>query len=69
MKRDIVKRKIKISIIDLQKNDPEIMPDPSVKYFKNNKCDQINQLFFITVPSHAVHLSINTTVTSMKYRH
>ena len=45
MKSDIVKRKIKIFIIDLQRNDPEIMPDPPVKYLKNDKCDQINRIF------------------------
>ena len=30
MESDIVKRKIKIFIIGLQKNDPEIMPDPPI---------------------------------------
>ena len=35
MESDIVKRKIKIFIIGLQKNDPEIMPDPPVKYLEN----------------------------------
>ena len=45
MKSDIVKRKIKIFIIGLQKNDPETMPDPPVKYLKNDKCDQINRIF------------------------
>ena len=42
MKSDIVKRKIKIFIIGPQKNDPEIMSDPPVKYLENDKCDQIN---------------------------
>ena len=50
MKSDIVKRKIKIFIIVLQKNDPEIMTNSPVKYLKNNKCDQINRLF--PLPSH-----------------
>ena len=48
MESDIVKRKIKIYIIGLQKNDPEIMPDSPVKYLKNDKCDQINRLFSTT---------------------
>ena len=45
MESDILKRKIKNFIIGLQKNDPEIMPDPPVKYLKNDKCDQINRIF------------------------
>ena len=48
MKSDDVKRKIKIFIIGLQKNDPEIMTDSPIKYLKNDKCDQINRLFSTT---------------------
>ena len=48
MKSDIVKRKMKIFINGLQKNDPEIMPDPPVKYLKNDKCNQMYRLFSTT---------------------
>ena len=48
MKSDVVKRKMKIFINGLQKNDPEIMPDPPVKYLKNDKCNQMYRLFSTT---------------------
>ena len=51
----IVKRKIKIFIIGLQENDPEIMPDPPVKYLQNNKYNQIYQVLIITSRCTNVH--------------
>ena len=43
-----MKRKIKIFIIGLQENDPEIMPDPPVKYLQNDKYNQIYQVLITT---------------------
>ena len=59
MESDIVKRKIKIYIIGLQKNDPEIMMNSPVKYLKNNKCDQINRLFSTTFIYSYVYSSLH----------
>ena len=42
-----MKRKIKIFINGLQKNDPEIMPDPPVKYLQNDKYNQIYHILTI----------------------
>ena len=39
---------MKIFINGLQKNDSEIMPDPPVKYLKNDKCDQMYRIFSTT---------------------
>ena len=43
-----MKQKIKIFIIGLQENDPEIMPDLPVKYLQNDKYNQIYQVLTIT---------------------
>ena len=45
MKSDIVKRKMKIFMNGLQKNDFVITPYPPVKYLKNDKCDQMYRIF------------------------
>ena len=58
MKSDVVKRKMKIFINGLQKNDPEIMPDPPVKYLKNDKCNQMYRLFSTTF----IYVYLNTGV-------
>ena len=51
-----MKRKIKIFIIGLQENDPEIMPDPPVKYLQNNKYNQIYQVFPTTFIYHEYYI-------------
>ena len=43
-----MKRKIKICVNGSRKNDPEIMPDPPVKYLQNDKHNQIYQILIIT---------------------
>ena len=42
---DIVKRQIKIFIIGLQKNNPEIMSDPPVEYLRNINFSVIIRFF------------------------
>ena len=54
MKSDVVKQKMKIFTNGLQKNDLEIMPDPPIKCLKNDKCDQMYQIFSTTFTSNDV---------------
>ena len=53
-KNNIVKREIKIFIIGLQKNNPEIIPDPSVKYLR--KCNFPQQHVFFLPVSYIIYM-------------